>query len=747
MKRVFIIIIICALIAPVSLLSSLFGGARKVDAAATISKSLRRPVNEIGLVGWWTMDGPDTLQNIADKSGQGNTGNLILGLSGNISTTTAPGRVGQALSFDGVNDYVGGLSNFGQPNTLSISLWFKTSLASWNTLFGQTNVQPPNSASSYISVFAIKGTGVLRAELWTGSVGEISTSFSVRDGTWHHVVMVGNVNSQSLYVDGQLIGSRSGTIQQSWWNYSFIGTGYDDTIRGFPSNSWHYFNGLIDDVRIYNRALSASEVATLYQIGATSKIAKTLPGRDSLTSGLVGWWTFDGPDMLTNVADRSGQGNTGNLILGLSGNISTTTAPGRVGQALSFDGVNDYVSIPDPGTGSILDFDTGSQITIAMWVNRTNNNILVSPIGKGTYSNYAFELDTARRPQFFYSDAQNLGAWQIYRTSAITNNEWHHLVFTYTFGTASSAQWYIDGVPISGSWVGGTGNVAPAKNNESLQIGRWSTSEHFTGLIDDVRIYNRALSASEVATLYQIGATSKIAKTLPGRDSLTSGLVGWWTFDGPDMLTNVADRSGQGNTGNLILGLSGNISTTTAPGRVGQALSFDGVDDYVSISSLNLSGTNVVTLAFWMKRPSFSVNKNTFEFTTNFNSFSDGFGFFINDTPTCGPGDIEVAIKGDVGYNIRCYNEPSVNEWHHYVAIYNKGAPNPEQSLYIDGVLQTAASNPYTNDNTNNFGNRPFFMMSRNGQSQFDTGQLDDVRIYNRALSADEVLQLYNLGR
>ncbi len=46
-------------------------------AAATISKSLSRPINEIGLVGWWTMDGPDTLTNVADKSGQGNNGSLM----------------------------------------------------------------------------------------------------------------------------------------------------------------------------------------------------------------------------------------------------------------------------------------------------------------------------------------------------------------------------------------------------------------------------------------------------------------------------------------------------------------------------------------------------------------------------------------------------------------------------------------------------------------------------------------------
>ncbi len=211
-----------------------------------------------GLVGYWSFDeGTGTIAY--DYSGNNNHGTLYNG----PQWTT--GKVGGALSFDGVNDYVGGLGNFGRPNTLTISLWFKTTLASWDIIFGQTNVGTNGTPTYYNPVVSIKGTGALRIELWTGGIGDVSTSFNVIDNNWHHVIIVGNVNTQSLYVDGKFIGSRSGTIQQSWWLYSFIGTGYDTTSRGFPYTGWHYFNGLIDEVRIYNRALSPEEIKAIYE--------------------------------------------------------------------------------------------------------------------------------------------------------------------------------------------------------------------------------------------------------------------------------------------------------------------------------------------------------------------------------------------------------------------------------------------------------------------------------------------------
>jgi len=95
-----------------------------------------------------------------------------------------------------------------------------------------------------------------------------------------------------------------------------------------------------------------------------------------------------------------------------------------------------------------------------------------------------------------------------------------------------------------------------------------ATSDFLDGLIDDVRIYNRALSPDEIKRLYQSGATTHINISLPGP---TKGLAGWWTFDEKDMAgVHAYDKSGQGNGGTLTSG------PRRMKGKVGQALQLDG---------------------------------------------------------------------------------------------------------------------------------------------------------------------------
>ena len=105
------------------------------------------------------------------------------------------------------------------------------------------------------------------------------------------------------------------------------------------------------------------------------------------------------------------------------------------------------------------------------------------------------------------------------------------------------------------------------------------------GAIDEVRVYNRALSATEIAKLYGSGAVKVGASSvaLQQGSTLANGLVGHWTFDSPDTRTTITDRSGQGNNGYFIGGATSSAKTN---GKLGQALRFDGVDDFVATATV-----------------------------------------------------------------------------------------------------------------------------------------------------------------
>jgi hypothetical protein len=179
-------------------------------------------------------------------------------------------------------------------------------------------------------------------------------------------------------------------------------------------------------------------------------------------------------------------------------------------------------------------------------------------------------------------------------------------------------------------------------------------------------------------------------------------------------------------------------------GKIGRAVASDGVNDYMTVPMIDLSGTSAVTVALWVNRTYSAGPAHTLiELSTDFNSTNAGFGLFPDDTSACGTGQIMLGVDGDAGYSINCFTQPSSGVWHHLVAIYDKSQPGTQETaLYIDGSLQTVTLSPFTNDNTNNFGALPLYVFSRGGTLEFNVNVIDEIVIYARALTPAEVAQL-----
>src|SRR3989344_6072649 len=303
---------------------------------------------------------------------------------------------------------------------------------------------------------------------------------------------------------------------------------------------------------------------------------------------LVAHYTFD-EGSGTRAGDSSGNGNTGTLTpVAPNG---PTWATGKVGNgALSFDGVNDYVNA---GSGSLI--DNLSTFSASVWVygNGSGGNSAgkifskVTNSAQGKLFTYNFSSAVAAIQFFVHFDGGT--SLNVTCANKVILNKWQHWVVTWDgTGEADNVHIYRDGSEVTcGTRTDGTGSAVNEASGNMYIGSAVSGASGFNGLLDDLRIYNRALSATEITQLYNVGQ-AKIAKTQSPAPCgsgapLSCGLVGHWTFDGKDTPGRANDISGQGNHGNLV---AMSTSTSRVPGKIGQAFKFDGVNDVISVTDI-----------------------------------------------------------------------------------------------------------------------------------------------------------------
>ncbi len=225
-----------------------------------------------------------------------------------------------------------------------------------------------------------------------------------------------------------------------------------------------------------------------------------------LDTGLVGHWTFDEGSGAT-AYDRSGNGNNGTLI------NAPVWISGINGGALQFNGNNSYVNIPDPVSG-ILDFDINSNFTLSAWVNPNNLGNQPFIIDKrhsfgGPISGYTFYLEFTGFPSLRLGNGSVANGYSA-GGGPYAIGTWHY--YTISVNRTGNATFYADGTQLGTANVSGFGDIGGV---QSIFIGTKdaTASNTLNGLIDDVRVYNRALSASEIAELYRMDTTGTVTTT------------------------------------------------------------------------------------------------------------------------------------------------------------------------------------------------------------------------------------------
>jgi hypothetical protein len=477
---------------------------------------------------------------------------------------------GNALQFDGTNDYAKVPNSASlQPGTsdFTVEAWIKTS-ADAGSVYSRSIIDaygmctsPYTNGLYNLGILGSTYTDATKKNYLrftvrdnAGSTFNMYSSGVINDGKWHHIVGVRTATGAKLFIDGALTDSSSMATGSITFNSPvFIGvtagyqTGAPDTSRAF--------NGLVDEIRISNTARYS---------------APFTPPRAEFTAdaNTIGLWHFD--ERYGGVAGVSGQpvydssSNANNGTLGadaaiatddpmrvspsIGGTSASATAVGLMksgdsGGDLSFDGVNDYVNV---SSSTVFNF---SAYTLEVWIKlnalpaSTKNAAIISRWGNTGAGNAAWSFNVYDTGKIFFQNYNGSSGSTVTGVTALTTNLWYHIAVVWSGGTTgTNAYIFINGKLDTSA----TMSVLSQNSTYPLNFGKYpvmgATNVYLNGIIDDARIYNRALTGAEIAGLYNGG--------LGRTDNPYSGIVGWWKMNDGSGQT-VTDSSGQGNNGTL----------------------------------------------------------------------------------------------------------------------------------------------------------------------------------------------------
>ena len=463
-------------------------------------------------------------------------------------------------------------------------------------------------------------------------------------------------------------------------------------------------------------------VAVLASLITVSVSAQTNPQPSFLTNGLVAYYPFNG-----NANDESGNGKNGQL----NGVQFANDRYGSGTSSAAFD-ASKYIGLPEisPTLGQ-----PKASFTVSLWVKPTQKlaNFFISATTDNSYQFCRVESLADNRIKIYHrgSGQNNEPAGNV----QLKPNEWNSVIYK-TDGVNGLGSVFINGTRDAGLDFNYDSSVNYYQPNRTWSIGTTlnttcgGCNPYYQGGIDDVRIYNRALSDTEVKALYDYESKP------PDNNFITNGLVAYYPFNG-----NAEDASGNGNAG---------LQVNTLPiadrfNKKSSAFAFNGTSSKVTIKNKIIDmGLDGYAINFWFSP--YSLNQKLNKTSENgggvlFNNIS-GLGIAVSFTTYTAPQyaqyGIDDGISGawDMNMNLNYYgakNDYAINKWYMATLVKNGG----EYTFFINSDIQDRQSN------SKSYSLKDGFIIGSSFWNEYFEGAIDDVRIYNRALSSNEVAQLY----
>ncbi len=665
----------------------------------------------------------------------------------------------RAYEFDGLNDYIDLSQNaaFRPVDGLSVNLW--ASRDDWGDVAGR-EVLIGNAAAGGWELALEHGRFVGRV-FRNGSFAELSMNISGQAPGWHRFGMTYDGRSTVLYFDeGAVATDDAGgeyPIEYAHMNNTLIGAGASTGF--FPSGD--HFEGRIDEVRLFSRALSEDEMPWVPPANPAD--------------GLIAYYPFNG-DADNEVRDANHGENHGAFLW--------HDRFGNPNSAYYFG--TDYIEC-----GDSIDLRPPAAVSLHVWGRRNDWSsgsgymTLAGNTHVGGYGIWLYGYEG-----YLYGDVRRNGGAgrpQI-RLSALAPG-WHQFVVTYDGRTT---RLYVDGEHVDDDDAGGTYPIDYTYEN-SFIIGAeasaysWPEGDYFEGFLDEVRVYNRCLSPGEIRALYysdrpvpieitsfardagQVRLTWEIVPNVSTFGVYTSGDLSidpsaWqaavenltepaWSLPvagttrfyrvGAEMQLPTEDLasdlrlyyplddgSGQATVGANHGTVVGAIPGPNRRGETDRACVFDGDGDAIDLSSPFPFGNGPVSIDAWVKVP------------------AGGGGAVLGNRGDAPNADWGVDSSGRIRFR---WNDGQVDvagttdlrdgAWHHLAWV--RDPVTGSSTVYVDGAAEGSGGAG---------ANIVFSTAHRIGANRETTpdwflGSIDDLRIYYRALSAEAIRQLYIFGR
>nr|WP_308284435.1 LamG-like jellyroll fold domain-containing protein [Streptomyces flavotricini] len=744
----------------------------------------RSMVQDAGPSGYWRLgeaDGDNALSEAVSRIGMnaGHYRDVTLGETGPLA-----GTGNKAVSFNGTNSYLelpG--STLAASTVLSVELWFKTDKPGGVLVGFQDSPLGPVNPAHFNPVLAVDAAGKLRGafEVSDGYVTPLVSPAPVTDNAWHHAVLTSTGTSQALYLDGQSLGSRTGPVTHSVKTFTYLGAGF--TADGWDGGGYtgtRYYKGLMDEVAVYQRALDSGSVRAHYAArGGAAKLSKvTLPsGRVSasaeydgdseratkVTDENGGAWQISAPRYSSGsqayadavraaapvnywrLGDGSGAAAADEISTGGNGSYRDGVALGGVGAfldgddgAVTLDGAKGAIAVPAESVSN------ATSLSVELWF-RTDKptgvllglqDVEVTNTSPSMF-NPSLLIDGDGKLRGHLWDGP--GSWPVMGGTKVTDNKWHHVVIT---GGPTGQSLYLDGAK-----VGSKAGVVKPETFAYAYLGGGYSNEGWDGQAGGVRYFNGQLDEAAFYTKELDAQT--VAEHFKARNRLTAGTgdqyQGTVMADAPAGYWRLDEASGTQMTGKIAAsGVNGTYTRATlgAPGAFGfgdaTSARFEG-NGYAKLPGLGVTTTDQ-SVELWFKTTKPGVLYSDQELVMP----DPGVSTY---TPV-----LYVGTDGKLHGQYYTANTAATNvsattvtddEWHHAVITAQGGT----QTLYLDGAQVAQVLNKPISLQANKhtyigagFANG---WPASPGAVSYFTGQIDEVAVYRRPLTATQVSAHY----